>query len=196
MSFAVVIDADCLYKLHLRNILFQMATERLFLPRWNRQILEEIANSLLKNKVASHERIKTLFQNVVVTFPDALVENHEHLIGQLGCPDPDDEHVLASAVVCNAGAILTYNSKDFPDNSFDKHGVEILHPDDFLMSQVNLNRIAVIRSIAFQLESYSKPELDAFTLAEHFQNIQCIAFASFIISNKKEIDSQVEQLRT
>jgi predicted nucleic acid-binding protein len=173
-----------------------MATERLFLPRWNQQILEETANSLLKKEVANNERIKTLFQNVVVAFPDALVENYEHLIGKLGCSDPDDEHVLASAVVSNAGAVLTYNSKDFPEDSFDRHGVEILHPDEFLMSQVNLNRIAVIRSIAFQLESYSKPELDAFTLAEHFQNIKCKEFASFIISNKEEIDSQVEQLST
>ena len=195
MSFSVVIDADCLYKIHLRKILFQMATERLFLPRWNRQILEETANSLLKKDVASDERIRTLFQNVVDTFPDALVENYEHLIGQLDCPDPDDEHVLASAVVCNAGAILTYNSKDFPEDSFDRHGVEILHPDEFLMSQVNLNRIAVIRSIALQLESYSKPELDAFTLAEHFKNIQCSEFARFIINNEEEINSRVQQLR-
>ena len=46
--------------------------------------------------------------------PDALVTGHEILIAGLTPPDPDDRHVLAAAIRCNASVIVTFNEKGFP----------------------------------------------------------------------------------
>jgi hypothetical protein len=45
---------------------------------------------------------------------EALVENYEHLTASVELPDPDDVHVVAAAIHCNASLIVTFNLKDFP----------------------------------------------------------------------------------
>ena len=49
--------------------------------------------------------------------PDCPVTGYEGLIDGLTLPDPDDRHVLAAAIRCQAGVIVTYNLKDFPDDA-------------------------------------------------------------------------------
>ncbi|SLM99268.1 hypothetical protein FM105_10710 [Brevibacterium yomogidense] len=48
-------------------------------------------------------------------FDDALVTDWGPLDGTYGLPDPDDEHVVAAAVMGNAEVIVTENLKHFPE---------------------------------------------------------------------------------
>ena len=41
--------------------------------------------------------------------PDCLVTEYEPFIERLTLPDPDDRHVLAAAIRCQAGVIVTLN---------------------------------------------------------------------------------------
>ena len=71
-------------------------------------------------------------------FPDAIVSN----LGSysFGLPDPKDEHVLAAAVRSEAQAIVTFNSDDFPKLICEKENVEVIAPDDFLVSHWGFGR--------------------------------------------------------
>jgi predicted nucleic acid-binding protein len=64
--------------------------------------------------------------------PDALVSGYESLIEGLRLPDPDDRHVLAAAIKCNASVLVTFNLRDFPKDVLDIFDVEAMHPDDFI----------------------------------------------------------------
>jgi len=75
---------------------------------------------------------------------DCLVENFDYLIDSLNLPDKNDRHVLAAAIVGHADAIVSFNLKDFPEESLKMHGVEILHPDDFLVAQYGLNSVGFL----------------------------------------------------
>ena len=57
-----------------------------------------------------------LLVQMTAAFPDAEVTGHQSLIDGLTC-DAKDRHVLAVAVRTNAGAIVTFNTTDFPDRS-------------------------------------------------------------------------------
>ena len=100
---------------------------------------------------------------------DEPVENFVWLIDSLVLPDPDDRHVLAAAIVGHADAIVTFNLKDFPEQIVSAHGVEVLHPDDFLIAQYDLNPIKVL-SVVKQLRSrLRKPPKSADELIMTYQ---------------------------
>jgi len=68
--------------------------------------------------------------------PECLVEDYEHLIDGLELPDPDDRHVLAAAIRCEARTIVTANLDDFPETALSEHGVVAKHPDAFVHEMV------------------------------------------------------------
>jgi hypothetical protein len=68
------------------------------------------------------------------------------LIDQLTC-DPKDRHVLAAAVRANAAAIVTFNRADFPAASLEPFDIEVIHPDSFLLDQLDLAPTAVLAEL-------------------------------------------------
>jgi hypothetical protein len=69
---------------------------------------------------------------------DALVTGYEDLIEDLRLPDPDDRHVLAAAIRGRADLIVTTNLRDFPANVLGQFGIEPQHPDEFVLSLLDL----------------------------------------------------------
>ncbi len=78
------------------------------------------------------------------SFPDCIVTGHERLVGSLDLPDQDDRHVLAAAIVSNADAIVTFNTRDFPTEYVATYGVEVIDTDDFTVCQLELCRPAAL----------------------------------------------------
>lgn len=131
--FTALYDACVLYPAPLRDLLMWLGLSGLFRARWSSQIHGEWKRSLLANRLdLSAEQLDRTSQLMDEAIPDALVSGHETLIPNLVLPDPDDRHVLAAAVRCNADVIVTFNEKDFPADILQPLGIEAQHPDEFI----------------------------------------------------------------
>lgn len=76
----------------------------------------------------------------------------------LELPDPDDRHVLAAAIRSRADAIVTANVIGFPTQSVTVLGIEVIHPDDFLISQLDMGSRTVLESLAAQAAAAKNPK--------------------------------------
>jgi hypothetical protein len=82
--------------------------------------------------------VQFLLSEMRRAFDDSEIEGWEALEGSYGLPDPNDEHVLAAAVVGRAGAIVTTNLKDFPAHLMPT-GLQVLSAADFAANTVSLD---------------------------------------------------------
>lgn len=170
MTFKVLFDANVLVPAGLNDIILNFASAEMYQPLWSGNILEEVSRTLTRKlnvtDLGAQRRLNAMNRG----FPEAVVEGYEGLIAGIDCTDPKDRHVLAAAIAGGAGALVTFNLKDFPTELFELHGIDLEHPDDFLASQFDLDaavcskRIALLlrrwksapQSVKELIESYSK----------------------------------------
>jgi predicted nucleic acid-binding protein len=146
--FTVVLDACVLYPAPLRDLLLSLGEAGLYRPRWTEAIQNEWIENLLKNRPdLDRNALYRTAAMMTESIEDCIIENSESLIEGLRLPDPNDRHVLAAAIVGHADAIITANLKDFPPPLIKPYGIEVLHPDDFLLAQYDLNQIAFLRVV-------------------------------------------------
>lgn len=143
--FTALLDTNVLWPSLLRDFILSLGIEGLYRPVWSEAILEELefheAAKLVDRGSTREEavvRAAYLVEQMRAAFADAIVAGWEGLEGTYGLPDPDDEHVLAAAIVGGAGAIVTYNLRDFPASRLPVN-VEILAPPVFAHTTVSLD---------------------------------------------------------
>lgn len=171
-KFTVIYDACVLYPQALRDLLMHLALADIFKAKWSAQIHDEWMRNVRKNKpdipFNKLERTRDLMDSYV---RDGLVTNHEPLIESLSLPDPNDRHVLAAAIKCGAGGIITMNLKDFPAAELEKWDIEAIHPDDFICSQFDLHPGKVCECVKRQREMLRNPPR---TVQEHLERLKTI----------------------
>ena len=132
----------------------------LFKARWSATINDEWTRNLLKN---NPQLDTTKVQRTVQLMSDAVrdweVTSFQDLVPSVSLPDENDRHVLAAAVKANADAIITLNLKHFPESSLSPHGVEALHPDDFVLDLIDLNAHQVLEAARLCWQRRRKPPL-------------------------------------
>ena len=130
----VVLDACVLYPTVMREILLGAAREGLFVPLWSERLLEEWARAAARLGPEGEGFARGEIAALLAQWPQAVVRGTEGLERRLWLPDPDDVHVLATAVAGSADAIVTMNAKDFPRGTLAEEGLRRLDPDQFLTS--------------------------------------------------------------
>lgn len=145
--FAAVLDTCALYPAHLRDTLLRLAERGLYRALWSANIVEELRRNLID--VVDPSAVGHLLGQRAAAFPDAEVTGHRSLIDGQTC-DPKDRHVLAAAVRANAGAIVTFNTTDFPDHSVEQYAIEVIHPDTFLLDLPDLAPGALFEELSRQ----------------------------------------------
>lgn len=151
MPFRVLLDACVLVPYHLSDLLLRLGEAALFDPLWSVDILIEVRRHVPAGAQGRVDRMAR-------AFPLAAVEGYEALIPAMDNQEKD-RHVLAAAVRGNAALVVTANLKDFPAAALQPYGIEAVHPDAFLLDQLDLNPTRVLQVLAEQRACYTRPEL-------------------------------------
>lgn len=166
MMFPAFLDTCVLFGQCLTDTLLSIAEEGAFMPYWSREVLDAMERNVLARRPdvsadAIHRRRGVMER----FFPLSLIEGHEQLIPQM-TNHPGDRHVLAACVHSPAYTLVTFNIKDFPAASTEPYGVQVVHPDDFLLDQVDLHPEKVRTAMEAMLQRNRMPPRNFAELAE------------------------------
>ena len=157
-SFVVVYDACVFHPAALRDLLIRVARAGLVRARWTERILDECFRSILERRPdLTAERLRRTRELMIEAVPDCIVNDYEQLVGKLGLPDPDDEHVLAAAIKAGAQVIVTANLSDFPTDKLAQWNCEAKHPDEFVLNLIDLAPARVMQVVTEQASALRSP---------------------------------------
>ena len=165
--FIALLDASLLYSQRATNITLHAAKARLFQPTWSAAIHDEWTRGLIKYRPdASPEGVARRRAAMDRSFPGALAAGYEHLIKGIDLQDKDDRHVVAAAIKARADVIVTFNTKHFPNDELEKHGLEAQHPDTFLVHQLTLDPRAFLQCVRKARQQLVRPPYTAVEFLE------------------------------
>lgn len=139
--FTAVLDACVLFPIATADALVSLAVAGLFSAKWTVAIEDE----WLAVAERRHPGLSGRFTTRRDAMRDAVLdwevnaEGWQALAPSLTLPDPNDVHVLAAAIAGHADCIVTTNLKDFPASVLEVYGLVALHPDDFIVAQLDLD---------------------------------------------------------
>jgi predicted nucleic acid-binding protein len=156
MSFPVFFDTCVLFGGALNNVLLTLAESDVFRPLWSDQILDELRTNLSKR--IDPQNVEKRIKAMTESFPDSTVEGYDYLINSMTCDD-GDKHVLAAVVRSEAHTLVTFNLSDFPADSVTEYDIDVIHPDDFLLDQLDLYPFKVTEALAQITMDYENPPI-------------------------------------
>jgi hypothetical protein len=172
-TFVAVYDACVLYPAPLRDLLIRLAQTGHFRARWTERIHDEWLHNLKLNRPdlpdEALDRTRRLIDEAVA---DALVTDYESHESSFTLPDRGDRHVVAAAVRCNAGVIVTYNVRDFPSDVLAPLGISAQHPDEFVSHLFDLAPGAVSAAVRDQRAALMHPPRTIDELLDTFLSLQ------------------------
>jgi predicted nucleic acid-binding protein len=159
--YAVLLDACVLVPNALCDTLLRLAERGFYRPLWSQRILDELKTALLIVRPdIDEERVASRIAVMCAAFDDAMVTGWEQVSAGLDLPDPDDRHVLAAAITGGAQSLVTFNTKDFPEASVAPTNVEVVHPDEFLLDQLDLYPGLALQVLIEQAADLANPPSD------------------------------------
>ena len=175
MHFTVILDANVLVPVYLRDLLLQLAYGEVFRARWTPHVCDEVRRTLVGPRFSQpadrvDRLIKLMHENVL----QPMVYGYEPLIDGLSLPDLDDRHVLAAAIASEADTVVTYNLKHFPDAALAEHGVAAIHPDEFLASQIALRPGAALKAAQTILDRMRSPKLRKAEILDRYRRLELV----------------------
>ena len=161
--FAAVLDTCVLWPSLQRDVLLSLAAENLYRPLWSTAILDELefheARKLEGRGIDSHTaatRATHLIEQMASAFDDACVTGWETLEGSFALPDPDDEHVVAAAVIGGAEAIVSDNLSDLPREKVPTQ-IRVITPPEFIADTVAVSPDTAVRALQTMITRRTNP---------------------------------------
>jgi len=158
--YSVVLDACVLVPIAVVDTLLRLAERELYRPLWSDRIIAEATDAIVEiHPDIPPELVAKRFVAMDETFEDARVSGWEALEATVVLADPDDRHVVAAAVRGRADAIVTYNVGDYDLDVLEQLHLDVIHPDDFLLDQLDLAPRVVLDVLQEQAAHTRQPRL-------------------------------------
>lgn len=142
----VVLDANVLFPLYVREVLLRLASDGIFSPIWSQEILDEATRNLIHENLMTVEQAAKFEAILKDLYPEAMVEVPVELVEKM-TNHPKDRHVLATAVVGKAEIIVTDNLKDFQDRDLLTWNVVAKSSGEFLTSLYDLYPDEIVQAV-------------------------------------------------
>lgn len=165
--FVVVVDANVLFPLTLRDTVLRAAAAGCFRLCWSREILDEMERNLVASLTMGAGNAMKLRAAMEQYFPEAMVTGHESLI-QTMRNDAKDRHVVAVAVKAGAQVVVTNNLRDFVPMP---EGIEAQSPDDFLCNLFDLDPDGFVALLQSQSADLQNPPVSLEMLIERLDRV-------------------------
>lgn len=154
-----VLDANVLYPASLRDFFMHLAIADATQIRWSTKIEAEWTHNLIANRPdLEPSRVYRTAARMNAALPDAMVADASHLEAHLILPDPDDRHVLATAIACKADGIVTKNLADFPPSTLGVYQIQVWHPDAFVVHLLESQSSRILQALFQQQQSLKSPQ--------------------------------------
>jgi predicted nucleic acid-binding protein len=175
--FAVVLDACTMFPMLVRDGLLTLASHEFYSPKWSPRIREEWTRNLIArmserdDEVVARSKVERIAAAVEAAFPDALVTAELPESPTLDPVDAKDRHVVVTAMVAQADAIVTFNLADFAAAHLSETlQIEVIHPDDFVMDLVDLNEKRAVAAFRELRARKQNPPMDSVELIRRLRN--------------------------
>jgi predicted nucleic acid-binding protein len=161
--YTALLDACVLYPMAMADALMSLATAGLFAAKWTTRIEAEWIRSLEDNRPDLQGRLDYRREQMREAVPDWEVHEQAwtNCARGLELPDSDDVHVLAAALAGHADCIVTANLKDFPAEVVAQLGIEVIHPDQFIVAQWDLDQLVAVAAFKRMRARWKKPQASA-----------------------------------
>lgn len=178
--YTAVLDACVLYPVSVADALISLAVAGLYAAKWTTAIEDEWIRNLVRKRPELQGSLDQRRDDMRCAVPDWEVsaDASQALVTCLRLPDPDDVHVLAAAITGHADCIVTTNLRDFPDALLRPYGIEAIHPDDFLVAQLDLDEFTALAAFRDMRARKKKPALNAEDFAHALERNGLVATAS------------------
>lgn len=154
MAFPAFLDTCVLYPAYLCDTLLRLAEAQVYRPLWSADVLAELRRNLIERGLTT-DRVDHRITQMNRSFPDADVTGYESLINGM-TNDPKDRHILAAAVRANAEVVVTFNLDDSGEPALKPFDIMAIHPDDFLLDQLDLYPGMTVEVLRQQAASYRR----------------------------------------
>jgi PIN domain len=157
--YTALLDACVLFPVAVCDSLMSVAATGLYAPKWTQRIEDEWTRSLEQKSGRPPGTYNVRRDAVRDAAPDWEVPEQawSRIASCLQLPDPDDVHVLAAAIAGHADCIVTANLKDFPEDALAPFGIQVIHPDEFLIAQMDLDPLIVLAAFKEQRARLKNP---------------------------------------
>lgn len=151
-----VLDTDIIFSRVLHELMGRVAAElRLLDLFWSEQLLAEAQRSLVEKKQLPPDAAQRWVDYLRVSFPAGRVEVDPSTFDFADLTrDPADAHVCALVVAAHADCLFT-NDRGYLLGGLDRHGVQVLAPDEFLADVLDSDTRGVLEVLELAASTWA-----------------------------------------